>query len=421
MDRGSYWSLKVRWSLWAMNKLVVTVTQLTGLCRTLFTGNVLARPCWLLIGCGNCRGAAIPFDCGATWFGRKLGAAVFKTVFGCCCSIRGTVIGGKPAERTSVIGLIQWLDCRQLFFATILSVLLGRCEVLFATVGKHGSFCKPQFNSWQSRYPLVPIWFWEGPKSCCILGKLWYRGFLLAFESWLLLWFGKFKLKVFSNAEFWANRPSACNWIVGSVKLKGFESEWLPKRFKFWIGGKRFCDVSKLSLKLIWAVSISQTSLFTRLEAISSFPGLVGDVNSWLVSLSKQGKGFGAFVWFSSLFFDFRKLWWTSFLGFLWWASSICWIWSPGSLDVCRNNDGCLGRGNIGGGWLKMLLLVCFSSISRWCWIRSLASLGAGVDCRDRSLLLEIMLTSSLMRLEDRLSWPSSSNRSQFQFIEASY
>ena len=55
-----------------------------------------------------------------------------------------------------------------------------------------------------------------------------------------------------------------------------------------------------------------------------------------------------------------------------------------------------------------MLLLVCFSSISRWCWIRSLSSLGADVDCWDKFLLLEIMLTSSLKRLEDWLSWPSS-------------
>ena len=94
------------------------------------------------------------------------------------------------------------------------------------------------------------------------------------------------------------------------------------------------------------------------------------------------------------------------FLGFLWWASSTCWIWSPGSLDICLNNDGCLGRGVIWGGWLMMLLLVCFSSISRWCWIRSLSSLGAGVDCWDKFLLLEIMLTSSLMRLGDWLSWP---------------
>ena len=59
-----------------------------------------------------------------------------------------------------------------------------------------------------------------------------------------------------------------------------------------------------------------------------------------------------------------------------------------------------------------MLLLVCFSSISRWCWIRSFSSLGAGVDCRAKFRPLEIVLTSSLIRLEDRLSWQSSSNRS---------
>ena len=52
----------------------------------------------------------------------------------------GTVIGGILAECTPVIGLIHSLDCRQLFSATILSGLLGRCEVLFATVGKQGSF-----------------------------------------------------------------------------------------------------------------------------------------------------------------------------------------------------------------------------------------------------------------------------------------
>ena len=119
-----------------------------------------------------------------------------------------------------------------------------------------------------------------------------------------------------------------------------------------------------------------------------------------------------AFVWFSRLFFNFRRLSRTSLLGFLWWASNTCWIWSPSSLEVSRNNDCCLGRGGIGGGWLMMLLLVCFSSISRWCWIRSLSSLGASVDCWDKSLLLEILLTSSLMRPEDWLSWLPLSNRS---------
>ena len=222
---------------------------------------VLTWPCWLFTGCGNCRGAAITFDCESTWFGRKLGAAGYKTVFWCGCSIYCTVIGKTLAECFPVIGLIHWLDCRQLFSATILSVLLGRCEVLFTTLGKQGIFCRSQFNSWLSRYPFVPIW--ECPKFCCRLGKLWHWGFLLAYESWSFLCFGKFKLKFSSNAEFWANRPSACNWIVKSAKLKGFKNEWLHERFKFWIGGKRFCDVLKLSLKFIWAVSISRTSLFT--------------------------------------------------------------------------------------------------------------------------------------------------------------
>ena len=63
------------------------------------TGKVLVRPrCW------------------------KLGAAEFKMVFWCCCSIRGTVIEATLEECTPVIGLLQWLDCRRLFFATILLV-----------------------------------------------------------------------------------------------------------------------------------------------------------------------------------------------------------------------------------------------------------------------------------------------------------
>ena len=217
---------------------------------------VLTRLCWLFTCCGNCRGAAITFDSEATWFVWKRGAAGFKTVFWCGCSMSCMVIDGTLVECTPVIGLIHWLDCRQSFSKNILSVLLGRCGVLFATVGKQGSFCRSEFNSWLSGYPFVPMWTWEGTKFCCRLGKLWYWGFLLANESWLFLCFGKFNLKVSSNAEFWANRPSACNWIVGSAKLKGFGSEWLLERFKFWIGGKRFCDVLKLSLKLIWAVSI---------------------------------------------------------------------------------------------------------------------------------------------------------------------
>ena len=142
------------------------------------------------------------------------------------------------------------------------------------------------------------------------------------------------------------------------------------KRSNSGLEAKVLRRVKVVSIVLIWAVSISQTSLFTRLEAISCFPGLVRDVNSWLLLLSKQIKGLGAFVWFSRLFFDFRRLSWTSFLGFFWWASSKCWIRSPGSLDVYRNNDGWVGHGSIDGGWWKMLLLVCFSSISRWCWIR---------------------------------------------------
>ena len=228
---------------------------------------------------------------------------------------------------------------------------------------------------------------------------------------------GEFKLKVFFNAEFWANISSSCNWGVGSAKLKRFESEWLLEKFKLWIGDLRFCDVLKLSLKLIWAVSISRTSLFTRLDAISSFPDRVGAVNSWLVSLSNQGKGLGAFAWFPRLFFNYKKrLSWICFSEFLWWAPSTFWNWNPGSLDCCRNSDGCLGRGGIGGGWLKILLLFCFYFILRWCWIRNLTSLGAGVDCLDRFLLLQIMLTSSLMRLEDWLSWPSSSNRPNCSF-----
>ena len=179
---------------------------------------LLTRLCRLFAGCGSCRGAAITFDCEATCFGRKIGAAEFKTVFWCGCSISCTVIGGAFAEFTPVIGLKHWLDCRQLFPATILSVWLLRCEVLFANVGKQGSFCRSQFNSWLSRYPFIPIWAWEGSKFCCRLGKLLYWGFMLSYESWLLLCFGKFKLKVFSNAKFWANRPSAFTWRVGSAK-----------------------------------------------------------------------------------------------------------------------------------------------------------------------------------------------------------
>ena len=102
--------------------------------------SVLTSPCWLFTGCGNCRGAAITFDSEATWFGWKLGAAGFETVFWCGCSMSCMVIGGTLVECTPVIGLIHWLDCRQSFSKTILSVLLGRCEVLFATVGKQGAF-----------------------------------------------------------------------------------------------------------------------------------------------------------------------------------------------------------------------------------------------------------------------------------------
>ena len=99
---------------------------------------------WLFTGCGNCRGAAITFDSEATWFGWKLGAAGFKTVFWIDCSMNCMVIGETLLECTPVIGLIHWLDCRQSFSKTILSVLLGRCEVLFAAVGKQGIFYRSQ-------------------------------------------------------------------------------------------------------------------------------------------------------------------------------------------------------------------------------------------------------------------------------------
>ena len=180
---------------------------------------------------------------------------------------------------STVIRLIQGLDCGQLFSATILLVKLVTWEVLFATVGKQGSFCRSQFNSWLSKYPFVRTWSWEGSKLCCRFGKLWYWEFLLEFECLLLLCFGEFKLKVFSNAKFWANRSSAY-WGVWSAKLKGFESDWLLEKFKCWIGGKSFCDLLKLSLKLFWAVSISRTSLFIKLEPLWSFLDLFGGVNS---------------------------------------------------------------------------------------------------------------------------------------------
>ena len=135
------------------------------------TGKVLVRLYWLFTFSGNCRGAAITFDSEATWIDRTLEAAGFKTVIWCCSSIRETVIESTFAEYTPVIVSIQWLDCRQLFSATVLSLLLGRCEVLFSTMGNQGRFCRLQFNSWLSILPFVPIWTWEGPKFHCMLVK----------------------------------------------------------------------------------------------------------------------------------------------------------------------------------------------------------------------------------------------------------
>ena len=160
MDRGSYWSLKVRWNLRARNKLVTQPTELCHIlcnlesgCEAVLTVNSL----WKLQRSSN----SVWFWSYLVW--QKLGAAGFKTVFSCCCSIRGTVIEGTLAECTPVIGIIPWLDFRQLFSTTILLCNLEGVR-----------FCLPLWvsrrvfadHSWLSRYPLVLIWTWEGPKFC---------------------------------------------------------------------------------------------------------------------------------------------------------------------------------------------------------------------------------------------------------------
>ena len=95
----------------------------------------------------------------------------------------------------------------------------------------------------------------------------------------------------------------------------------------------------------------------------------------------------------------------------LWWAprtSSKFVFWA---VDWLRKSAGLPGRGRIAGGWFGWAVLI-FRSTLRRRWLSSLMSMETGVDRWDWSSLLEIMLTSSLIRWEDWLSWPSSSKKS---------
>ena len=83
-----------------------------------------------------------------------------------------------------------------------------------------------------------------------------------------------------------------------------------------------------------------------------------------------------------------------------------------GAVDGWRNSVGFRCRGGIAGGWIGLAgQLFCCSRLHR-SWLSSLMSIETGVDRWDRFSLLEIMLTSSLIRWEDWLSWPQSSKRS---------